>query len=527
MKKNVYVFDTILRDGEQGENVSFSLNDKIEIAKKLDEFGIDFIEGGWPGSNPKAVAFFDEMKNIELKHAKLCAFGSTRHFKNKPEDDPNLNALIDAATPAVSIFGKAWTLHVTDALKVSLDDNLKMVGDSVAFLKKHDKEVIFDAEHFFDGYKDNPEYALAVLKAAENAGASVLALCDTNGGSLPQEIYDITKTVVEASNVIVGIHAHNDGGVATANTLMAVKAGARHIQGTINGIGERTGNADLCSIIPNINLKMNLCCIEADKLPLLTKLSNFIYESGNISPDNKQPFVGKSAFAHKGGIHVSAVQRNSKTYEHITPESIGNKRRILISELSGRSNFVARASTFKVASLKSDDEVKKVLHEVKDLENKGYHFEVAEASLEILVKKVIGNHKDFFTIDGFNVFVNKLAGDPSKTEATVRMTLADGQVEHTAGQGDGPVDALNCALRKGVEKFYPVLKNVKLVDYKVRVLNNEDATAAQVRVLITSSDGENRWTTIGVSENVIEASYRALIDSIEYKLFLEEQSTSE
>ena len=523
MKKDVYIFDTLLRDGEQGENISFSLADKIEIAKKLDEFGIDYIEGGWPGSNPKAVAFFKEMKNIPLKHAKLCAFGSTRRAKNKAEEDPNLLALIDSETPAVSIFGKSWDLHVTEALKITLDENLKLIYDSVKFLKSKNREVIFDAEHFFDGYKENPDYAIKTLEVAVDAGADVLSLCDTNGGSLPNEVYDITKKIVEKfPDIMVGIHAHNDGGMAVANSIMAVLAGARHVQGTINGFGERTGNADLCAIIPNINLKLKLIAIEPDKLKMLTKLSQFVYETANLPPDNKQPFVGKSAFAHKGGIHVSAVQRNARTYEHIPPEVVGNQRRILISELSGRSNFIARASTFKVTELKTDEEIKKVLKEVKELENKGYHFEVAEASLEILAKKILGDHKDFFTIEGFRVFVGKQTGERSITEATVKLRVGN-EYEHTAGEGDGPVDALNNAMRKAVENFYPVIKEVRLVDYKVRVLNNEKGTAAKVRVLITSTDGKDQWITIGVSENLIEASYRALVDSIEYKLFLEEK----
>ncbi len=523
MSEKIYIFDTLLRDGEQGENVSFDLTDKIAIAKKLDEFGIDYIEGGWPGSNPKAVAFFNEMKKLRLHHARLVAFGSTRRRDTTPDTDANLKALIEAETPAVAIFGKSWDLHVKEALKVPLEENLRMVLDSVSYLKKNGKEVIFDAEHFFDGYKDNPEYAMQVLDKAVEGGADILSLCDTNGGSLPFEIEDIVKKVCQRfPGVIVGIHAHNDSGLGVANSLVAVKAGARHVQGTINGFGERTGNADLCAIIPSLNLKMGFTAIEPDKLPLLTPLAHFIYEVCNLLPESKQPYVGSSAFAHKGGIHVSAVQKNPRTYEHIKPEAIGNERRILISELAGRSNFIAKASTFKVAELRSDDEVKKVLSQVKDLENRGYHFEVAEASLEILVKKVLGEHQDFFTLDGFRVYLTKQVGQETRTEASVKLSV--NQVfEHTAGEGNGPVDALNVALRKAVEKFYPCLKTVKLIDYKVRVLNNYEGTGATVRVLITSTDGEHHWTTMGVSPNIIEASYRALVDSIEYKLFLEEK----
>lgn len=523
MSEKVYIFDTVLRDGEQGENVSFALTDKIAIAQKFDEFGIDYIEGGWPGSNPKAVAFFREMKKVKLNHARLVAFGSTRRRNTTAASDNNIRALIEAETPAVAIFGKAWDLHVKEALKVSLDENLEMVRDSVAFLKENGKEVIFDAEHFFDGYKDNADYAMQVLDKAVQAGADVLSLCDTNGGSLPHEIEEMVKKVCNTfPGVIVGIHAHNDSGLGVANSLMAVKAGARHVQGTINGLGERTGNADLCAIIPSLNLKMGFRAVESDKLPLLTPLSHFLYEHCNMVPNSGQPYVGSSAFAHKGGIHVSAVQKNPRTYEHIDPEKIGNERRILISELAGRSNFIAKASTFKVAELRSDEEVKKVLSQVKDLENRGYHFEVAEASLEILVKKVLGDHQDFFSLDGFRVYITKQVGQETRTEASVKLSV-NKVFEHTAGEGNGPVDALNVALRKAVEKFYPSLKDVKLIDYKVRVLNNYEGTGAAVRVLIASTDGEHQWTTMGVSPNIIEASYRALVDSIEYKLFLEEK----
>ncbi len=524
MSEKVYIFDTLLRDGEQGENVSFALPDKIAIAQKLDEFGIDYIEGGWPGSNPKAVAFFREMKNITLRYSRLVAFGSTRRRDTSPADDKNIQALLEAETPTIAIFGKSWDLHVKEALKVSLEENLRMVTDSVSYLKDKGKELIFDAEHFFDGYKENRQYAMQVLEHAVQAGADVLSLCDTNGGSLPHEIEAIVHEVCQRyPDTTVGIHAHNDSGLGIANSLMAVKAGARHVQGTINGFGERTGNADLCAIIPGLNLKMGYTAIEPERLQLLTPLSRFIYEQCNLLPDEKQPYVGSSAFAHKGGIHVSAVQKNPRTYEHIEPTHIGNERRILISELAGRSNFIAKASTFKVAELKSDEEVKKVLTQVKNLENKGYHFEVAEASLEILVKKVLGDHQDFFSLDGFRVYISKHINKETWTEASVKLSV-NNVYEHTAGEGNGPVDALNVALRKAVEKFYPSLKSVKLIDYKVRVLDVYEGTGATVRVLITSTDGEHQWTTMGVSPDIIEASYRALVDSIEYKLFLEEKN---
>lgn len=523
MKKDVYIYDTTLRDGEQAEGVSFSLEDKIHIALKLDEFGVDYIEGGWPGSNPKAVAFFNEMKKHELKHAKLSAFGSTRRANSKAEDDPNIKALIEVETPAVAIFGKSWDFHVTDALRVSLEENLEMIKDSVSYLKSKGKEVLYDAEHFFDGYKKNPEYALKTIKTAEEAGADTIVLCDTNGGTMPDEVAEIVKVVRQNIKAQIGIHAHNDAGTAVSNSFFAVLNGAEHIQGTINGYGERTGNANLCTIIPNLILKYKKKCLPEDKLVMLTAVSRFVDEMANIAPNSRQPFVGNSVFAHKGGIHVSAVQRNSETYEHIKPELVGNERRILVSELSGKSNILWKAKEFGLDVENVNEESKKIVDQIKELENKGFHFEAAEASFELLIKKAIKKHRKFFDLKGFRVIVEKRSADEECiSEATIKLEI-DGQTLHTCAEGDGPVNALDGALRKSLREIYPIIKDVHLTDYKVRVLDDNVDTSAKVRVLIESSDGVNVWSTIGVSENIIEASWQALVDSIEYKLLKEEQ----
>ena len=520
-KKKVYIYDALLRDGSQGEGVSFSSTDKVLLARKLDAFGVDYIEGGWPGSNPKDIEFFQLIKNEKLKHAKIAAFGSTRHAKNKAEEDPNLLKLIEAETPVVTIFGKCWLLHVKDALRVDPETNLAMVADSVKFLKSHAREVIFDAEHFFDGYKDDPYYAMTVLAAAEEAGADCFSLCDTNGGCIPQEICSIVMDVCSKfKNTPVGFHGHNDSACGVANSLMAVAAGAVHIQGTINGVGERCGNADLSAIIPALELKMN-CETNAD-ISKLTEVSRYVDEIANLAHNKRQPYTGLSAFAHKGGIHVSAMQRNEKTYEHISPTTVGNKRRILISEQSGRANILFKAKEMGFDIDTKNDEIKQLVEEIKQREHLGYEYEAADASFELLLMKAIGKHSSPFDVLSFRV-IDEDKCDSIVSEATVKVRV-NGVEELTAAEGDGPVNALDVALRKALMPFFPILEKIKLIDYKVRVLpgNKDSGTAAKVRVLVESTDGENVWGNVGVSTNIIEASYEALIDSIEYKLLKED-----
>lgn len=523
MKKDVYIYDTTLRDGEQGEFVSYSLEDKVRIAHRLDEFGVDYIEGGWPGSNPKAMQFFDRMKNVKLRHAKLAAFGSTRRKDCKPGNDPQILTLIEAGTPVVTIFGKTWDLHVREALRVSPEENLAMIFESVEYLKGRGREVIYDAEHFFDGFKSNPEYALETLKAAERAGASCLVLCDTNGGTMPTEIPAILKRVREAVRTPLGMHTHNDAGMAVANTIMGVAEGAVHVQGTMNGYGERCGNADLIQVIPNLELKYNKRCLPPGHLKQLTQMAHFIAEVANIAPDPRQPYVGQTVFAHKGGIHVSAVRRNPLTYEHIPPETVGNRRRVLVSELSGQSNVFSKAEEMGIDLSKASDEAKRVVKQVKALEAEGYQFEGAEASFELLVKKALGQHRSFFELQGFRVITSRWGPDsPSYAEAIVRLKV-NGEDRHCVADGDGPVNALDRALRKALVQDYPEVETVHLTDFKVRVLDTKAGTAAKVRVMIESSDSEKSWTTVGVSENIIEASYAALVDSVDYQLLKVEE----
>ncbi len=519
-KGKIFIYDTTLRDGTQAEGVSFSKADKVRIAEKLDELGVDYVEGGWPGSNPKDVTFFEAVRKIKFKHAKISAFGSTRRAKASAEDDENLRKLLEAETPAVAIFGKSWLLHVSEVLKVSPAQNLEMVGDSCAFLKGHGREVIFDAEHFFDGYKDKPGYALEVLKKAASSGASTLALCDTNGGSLPSEIARICLEVRKAlpENVVLGIHCHNDSELAVANSLTAVDCGFRHIQGTVNGFGERAGNANLCSIIPALELKMGRRCLAPGKLASIREASLFVDELANIRHNERLPYVGNSAFAHKGGMHVNAVEKNPATFEHITPELVGNKRRILVSDLSGRSNLVMKAEE---QHLKLDDPelLKKVLAEIKLKESQGYEYEAADGSFALLAKKAQKAQEPFFELDGFRVIVEKRGHkQPCVTEATVKLNVR-GEHELTAAEGGGPVNALDKALRKALMRFYPEIKDVQLSDFKVRILDGDDGTAAKTRVLIESGDGKDIWGTVGVSENIIQASWEALVDSVEYALY--------
>jgi 2-isopropylmalate synthase len=522
----IFMYDTTLRDGSQGEGVNFSLQDKLLITARLDEAGFDYIEGGYPLSNPKDAAYFLAARDLDLKHAKLAAFGMTRRRDVAAEDDQGMKALVNAGTPAITVVGKSWDLHVHDVLNVSLDENLRMIGDSIAFCASHASEVIYDAEHFFDGFKRNPDYALRTIQAAVAAGAAWVVLCDTNGGALPDEIATAVSQVAREASVPLGIHTHNDGDLAVANALAAVSYGARQVQGTINGLGERCGNVDLCSVVANLALKYpGYSVLAPGKLDQLTELSRYVYETANMNFRASQPFVGTSAFAHKGGMHVHGVRKNATSYEHIDPSTVGNERRVLISELSGKSNIAEKLSEY---GLEQDSELlARVLDRVQVLENEGYQFEAAEASFVLLVERLAHRHRRWFDAQAFHVTVS---GNPGRnlvtsTEATIKL-LVDGVLEHTVSEGDGPVNALDGALRKALEAHYPRLKEMSLVDYKVRVINARAGTAARVRVVIESKDQENVWGTVGVSENVIEASWLALVDSFEYKLGMDARAGS-
>jgi 2-isopropylmalate synthase len=518
----VEFYDTTLRDGAQSEDIAFSLVDKLRITEKLDEFGIHFVEGGWPGSNPKDLQYFKKVKAIPLKNAKIVAFSSTVRGHSNPEGDEVMRALLDADTEYATIVGKSWDLHVKDALKVSLDTNLRMIDKTIGYLKKQGRKVFFDAEHFFDGFKRNHDYAMKVVGVAADAGADVIVLCDTNGGGVPYEIYETVRKVKKEVGVTLGIHTHNDTELAVANSLMAVKAGCGHVQGTVNGYGERCGNANLCSIIPNVILKMGCQGIERERLKHLRELSLFVDEMANFIPDKHRPYVGESAFAHKGGIHVSAIRRNPETYEHIKPDLVGNTQRVLISDLSGESSILYKAKEFNVDIEKDRKLVREVVKKLKEMEMLGYQFEGAEGSLELLVKKALGIHRKYFDLIGFRVIVEKKEKNDPVSEATILLKIGD-RVEHTAALGHGPVNALDTALRKALHKSYPVLREMELVDYKVRVLTTTEGTEAKTRVLIESSDGKRTWGTVGVSENIMEASWQALVDSIDYKLLIEEE----
>ncbi|MFZ3208124.1 MAG: citramalate synthase [Geobacteraceae bacterium] len=514
----VKLYDTTLRDGTQAEDISFLMEDKIRIAHKLDEIGIHYIEGGWPGSNPKDVAFFKEIKKEKLSHARIASFGSTRRSRITPDKDQNIRALLQAETDVITIFGKSWDLHVRKALRISLEENLELINDSLEYLKRRVSEVFYDAEHFFDGYKADPGYAIKTLQAAQQANVDCIILCDTNGGTLPFELLEIIEEVRKHITTPLGIHTHNDSECAVANSLHAVDHGIVQVQGTINGFGERCGNANLCSIISALKLKMKRETISDEQLRKLRQLSRYVYELANLSPDKHQPYVGNSAFAHKGGVHVSAILRHPETYEHIRPELVGNSTRVLISDLSGRANILAKAAEFNINLDSKDPVTLEILDNIKEMENRGYQFEGAEASFELLMKRALGTHKKFFTVIGFRVIDEKRHEEHRPiSEATIMMKVG-GKLEHTAAEGNGPVNALDNALRKALEKFYPILRDVKLHDYKVRVLPAGQGTASAIRVLIESGDKESRWGTVGVSENIIEASYQALIDSIEYKL---------
>ena len=518
----ILVYDTTLRDGTQREGISLSVDDKLKIARKLDEFGIHYIEGGWPGSNPKDVEFFRRVRVLGLKQAKVTAFGSTRKKDTAPQEDPNLKALIEAETPVVTLVGKSWDLHVTEVLETGLDENLAMIGESVAYTRAHDKEVVYDAEHFFDGYKANPDYALATLRAALDNGAGVLVLCDTNGGSLPWEVEQITCAVAGRFDVPLGIHTHEDTGCAAANTLAAVRAGAVHVQGTINGYGERVANANLCTILPNLQLKMGLDCIPPENLARLAELSRFVAEVANLSHDDHLPYVGASAFAHKGGLHVAAMLKNEETYQHVDPLLVGNLRRTVVSELSGRGNVLDKAREFGLDL--SSEQTRIVLEQVKQLEAQGFTFEGAEASVELMLRRSHPSYVPPFELIDFMVLVERRRGRGLLAEATVKVRVGP-RLMHTAAEGNGPVNALDAALRKALLDVYPQLSGVKLSDYKVRILDSDTATAAVVRVLIDTTSRTpigkrkmRRWSTIGASTNIIEASWRALADSMEYAL---------
>jgi 2-isopropylmalate synthase len=522
MTRLVKAYDTTLRDGTQGEGIAFSLEDKVRITKRLDQMGIHYIEGGWPGSNPKDIRYFHAMREVPLKNARLVAFGSTRRPDTAVATDPNLRHLLEAKTKAITIHGKSWDFQVTDALKTTLDENLAMIRESVGYLKTHVEELIYDAEHFFDGFKRNPEYALASLRAAEEAGATCLVLCDTNGGSLPCDIARIFREVKKRTKLPLGIHAHNDSDCAVASTLTAVVEGADHFQGTFNGYGERCGNANLCSIIPNVMLKMGLECLPKASLGELREVSRFISELANKIPWTHQPYVGDSAFAHKGGLHVSAVAKDPGTYEHVDPALVGNRRRVLVSELSGQSNVLWKAQRAGIDLNKNNPDAKKILKTLKELEDQGFEFEGAEASFELLMEKAMDNHRPGFDLEGWRIVIEKRGKAAPVSEATIKLHV-NGIAEHTAAEGHGPVSALDHALRKALEEFYPSIKGMSLLDYKVRILDQTHGTAAKTRVLITSGDTRDSWGTVGVSDNIIEASWQALVDSVEYKLRLDER----
>jgi len=512
----VRLYDTTLRDGSQGEGISYSVADKIAIARELDSLGVHYIEGGWPGSNPKDMEFFLKMAKAPLKLSQLVAFGSTKRAGIAASEDNNVKGLLKSQAKVITIFGKTWDLHVKDVLKISLEENLELIRDTVSFLSAKGLTVFYDSEHFFDAYIANKEYALKCILSAQSAGAKAIVLCDTNGGTLTSEMIRIINDVRPQINVWLGIHCHNDSGVAVANSIAAVESGADMVQGTVNGYGERCGNADLVPIIANLKIKMGCDCIKDVKLKELAHVSYFVSEISNMAHRNDQPYAGASAFAHKGGVHINAVMKNPRTYEHINPELVGNKRRILVSELAGKSGVLLRAKELELDLNKDDPNTKRILKLVQDLEHKGYHFEAAEASFEILMKKALKKYKKFFELEGFRVVIEK-RGSKMTSEAIIKLKVK-GVKEHTAAEGDGPVNALDNALRKALKDFYPTLSKMHLSDFKVRVLDEKGGTASKVRVLIQSQDDKDSWNTIGVSENIIEASWQALVDSVEYKL---------
>jgi 2-isopropylmalate synthase len=521
--RSVEIYDTTLRDGTQGEGVSYTVRDKVAVARRLDEFGVAVIEGGWPGSNPRDAQFFEDIRREKLRHAKIAAFGSTIRPGRPPSQDANMKALLDAETPVVTIVAKTWDLHVHEDLRIELDENLELISKSIEYLKKHTDRVILDAEHFFDGFAANHDYAFSCLRTAAEAGADMLCLCDTRGGSLPGAVAAATREVL-ALGTAVGIHCHNDSGLAVANSLAAVEAGATQVQGTINGFGERCGNANLCTVIPNLQIKMGYRCVTPEQLAHVTDVSRYCAELANVEVERRMPYVGRSAFAHKGGLHVAAVRKNAVTYEHIEPGLVGNEQRVLVSDLSGRSNVMHKAEQFGIDVEGRHDELASLLGHLKELEFSGFQFEGADASFELLMRRNLHPFERFFKLLGFRVTDEKRSEEGhTRCEATVMVEAPDGEIEHTAAEGNGPVNALDRALRKALTKFYPTIADIQLHDYKVRVLDGKSGTDSRVRVLIESGDGEKRWGTVGVSHNVVEASWQALVDSVVYHLLKQEE----
>src|SRR5947208_769818 len=515
-KTDVEIYDTTLRDGSQGEGINFSVADKLRIAERIDLFGIHYIEGGWPGSNPKDIEFFTQARRKKFKRARLAAFGATRRKGVAVENDPQVRLLLEAGTPVVTIVGKTWLLHVKEVLRTTPEENLAMIGDTIRYLKDHGKFVIFDAEHSFDGFSDEPEYALATWQAAEKAGADFVVLCDTNGGRLPDQIARITSFARTRLSAKIGIHTHDDIGLGVANALAALEAGATHVQGTINGYGERTGNCNLTSVIPNVALKLKKQCVPASSLAKLKELSQFVDEIANVRHNPRLPWVGSAAFSHKGGQHVNAVQKVARSYEHIDPGLVGNKRTVLISDLAGKSNIVLKAQEFGLQITHETPELKTILARIKELEHQGYEFEAAEGSLALLIRKLLKHRQAPFTVVAYHVSMRR-DGLESIVEASVKVRVG-GQVAHTVAEGDGPVNALDSALRGALVQFFPQIKRVRLTDYKVRILDSTTGTAAKTRVLIQSTDGKEEWGTVGVDDNIIEASLQALVDGMEYRL---------
>ncbi len=518
----ISIYDSTLRDGAQAQGISYSVEDKIKIIQRLDALGVDYIEAGNPGSNPKDLEFFGRIKALRLQHSRIIAFGSTRKVGVDVAGDSNVMSLLQAGTPAIAIFGKSWDYQVTDILRTTLDENLRMIGDTIRHLKQQGREVVYDAEHFFDGYMANADYALQTLAVAAEAGADCLCLCDTNGGTFPRDIAEITRTVKGRFAVTIGIHCHNDGEMAVANSIMAVQAGATQVQGTINGIGERCGNANLCSIIPNLQIKLGYNCIPAESLEQLTSVARAVSEIANMPHNEKAAYVGGDAFAHKGGMHIDAVVKNPMSYEHINPELVGNSRRMLMSEVAGRSTLMTRINAVDPGLGKDAPETQQIIDRLKQLEHEGYQFEAAESSFELVVRKILGKYQPFFELKEYKVIVNEPSINGVNSSAMIKIRVGD-QEEITAAEGDGPVNALDNAVRKALERFYPEISEIRLTDYKVRVLDSDQASAARVRVLIESTDHRENWTTIGVSTDVIDASWRALVDSIEYKLMREQE----
>lgn len=521
---SIAIYDSTLRDGAQAQGVSYSVDDKLKIVERLDALGVAFIEAGNPGSNPKDLEFFARAANLALKNAKIIAFGATRKVGIRVADDANVRSLLKAGTPAIAIFGKSWDYQVLEILRTTLDENLAMIGDTVRYLKQHGKQVVFDAEHFFDGWKDNAEYALKTLAVAAETGADALVLCDTNGGSFPDEIFEITRAVcARFPHVAVGIHCHNDSEMAVANSIRAVQAGATQVQGTINGLGERCGNANLCSIIPNLQLKLGYRCIPADALRHLTNVARSVSEIANLPLNDKAAYVGSHAFAHKGGMHIDAVVKNPVSYEHVNPELVGNSRRVLMSEVAGRSTLLARINAIDPTLAKDSPETRRIIDKLKELEHEGYQFEAAESSFDLVVRKMLGRYQPFFELVEFKVIVSEPSVKDVNSSVIIKVRVGDQEVL-TVAEGDGPVNALDKAARKALERVYPAIGAIRLTDYKVRVLDSDKASAAKVRVLIESTDQKENWTTIGVSTDIINASWQALVDSIEYKLLRDQEA---